>query len=397
MCYNTLMKKRLKIGIFLDNYYPSIDGVVLVVDNLAKELSKFNDVTVVVPYTLSMSEDKNRTYEVKRIRSYKIPFSEYRLSEVKSKHSKAYKYLINKKFDIIHIHSPFFIGELGVRIARDCKIPCVCTMHTRFDFEIRKKNNNKVIVNRIIDRLMKVYNNCDGAIAINNAMVRVFRDFGCILNPVIIYNGTDLKKVSNEKKAISLVNKMFNIDKDELVFLFVGRIIEIKNIFFILDNLKKLKEDNVKFKMIYVGDGTDLNKLKNKVKEYKMEDDVIFTGKINDRNLLSSIYFRSDLFLFPSLFDASSLVQIEAAVNHTPGLFIEGSVTADTIINNVNGFTSKNDVVSYKNKIKKIISDKDALKKVGDNAAKMLGKSWSDLAIETYNYYLELIERNDYF
>lgn len=386
-------KRRLKIGIFLDTYYPSIDGVILVVDNLCKELSKYNDVTLVVPYTITMSEDKTRSYEVKRIRSYKIPFSEYRISEIKPKFSRAYRYLMNKHFDIIHIHSPFSVGALGVRIAHDSNIPCICTMHTRFDFEIRKRVNNELVVKTIINEMMKVFNQCDGGIAINNAMINVFKDFGCTLNPKVIYNGTDLKGVEDKKSSIELVNKKYKIGENEIVFLFVGRIIEIKNIFFILDVLKLLKEDNVKFKMLYVGYGQDEKKLKSKIKEYNMENEVILTGKIEDRNLLSSIYTRADLFLFPSLFDASSLVQIEAAVNETPGLFIEGSVTADTVINNVSGFTSKCDVVDYKNRIKEIINDKKLLSEVSKNAKTMLGKSWEYISKETYNYYFEVIEK----
>ena len=50
-------KKRLKIGIFMDSFYPAIDGVVVVIDNLASMLAKFNDVTVVVPYTETYKED----------------------------------------------------------------------------------------------------------------------------------------------------------------------------------------------------------------------------------------------------------------------------------------------------------------------------------------------------
>ena len=145
--------------------------------------------------------------------------------------------------------------------------------------------------------------------------------------------------------------------------------------------------------MIYVGDGTDLNKLKKKVSEYNMDNDVIFTGKIMNREVLSSIYLRSDLFLFPSLFDASSLVQIEAAVNETPGLFIEGSVTADTITNNINGFTCENDVVKYKNRIKEIISDKKKLRKVSIKAREDLAKNWYDIAKETEEYYRYLIDK----
>ena len=115
---------------------------------------------------------------------------------------------------------------------------------------------------------------------------------------------------------------MFNIKKDEVVFLFVGRIISIKNIFFILDVLKKLKERGKSFKMIYVGDGPDFESLSKKVKEYNMNDEVILAGKILDRELLKEIYFRANLFIFPSLFDSSSLVQIEAASQETPTIHL---------------------------------------------------------------------------
>jgi glycosyltransferase involved in cell wall biosynthesis len=110
----------------------------------------------------------------------------------------------------------------------------------------------------------------------------------------IIHNGTDLKIVENKEKSLSKINKMYNLKKNETVFLFVGRIISIKNIFFILDVLKELKERNFKYKMLYVGDGPDFNTLSKKVKEYKMTDDVILTGKILDRELLKEIYFRDE-------------------------------------------------------------------------------------------------------
>ena len=38
---------------------------------------------------------------------------------------------------------------------------------------------------------------------------------------------------------------------------------------------------------------------------------------VKDRELLASIYARADLFLFPSLYDASSIVQIEEALQKT--------------------------------------------------------------------------------
>lgn len=388
-------KKRLKIGIFMDNFYPTIDGVVLVIDNLAKMLAKFNDVTVVVPYTTSVDEDFTRPYDVIRIGSIQVPFMEYRVGKPCTKLSKDYKTLLEKNFDIIHIHSPFTIGSLGLKIANELNIPCIATMHTRFDFEIKKIINNKLVVKQVIKKLIKVYNKSDRCIAINHAMVKVFKDFGYKYEPIVIYNGTDLLPLKEKEKNIERVNKLYDINKNELVFLFVGRLTDIKNIFFILDSLKLLKEDGIKFKMLYVGTGPDENKLKVQIKKYHMEDSVILTGRLTDRILLSSIYARANLFLFPSLFDASSLVQIEAAVNETPGLFIEGSVTSDTVVNNVSGFTSKLDVVEYKNKIKEIINDKKLLKKVSVNAKKMLGKHWKEIADETYDLYISEINKKN--
>jgi glycosyltransferase involved in cell wall biosynthesis len=339
-----------------------------------------------------MKNDKNKEYDIIRIRSIKVPFSEYRIGEFKLTNSKAYKKLLNKNFDIIHIHSPFTVGFLGIRIARKQNIPCVATMHTRFDYEIRKIVDNQLFIDYVIGNIANIYNKCDATIAINNAMIKVFKDFGYKYEPTVIYNGTDLKPLEDKEKHIKEAKNKFKIKDDEAVFLFVGRITEIKNIFFILDSLKILKEENFKFKMLYVGTGPDENRLKNRIIDYKMENEVIMTGRIEDRSLLSSIYAMSDLFLFPSLFDASSLVQIEAAVNETPGLFIKGSVTSDTVINNVSGFTEVENTKRYAKRIREIMNNKELLNTVSKNAKEMLGRNWTDITKETYNFYLKQIE-----
>jgi 1,2-diacylglycerol 3-alpha-glucosyltransferase len=85
------MNERLKIGLFIDNFYPAIDGVVIAVDNNAKELSKFNDVVVVAPYEGPNIDDSFRPYKVIRIMSLPVPFSEYRLVGNKSTLSSCYQ------------------------------------------------------------------------------------------------------------------------------------------------------------------------------------------------------------------------------------------------------------------------------------------------------------------
>ena len=57
--------KKLNIGIFCDSFYPMVDGVVQVVDNYARYLSEFCNVTVFVPKGRKEYKD-NFPYKVVR-------------------------------------------------------------------------------------------------------------------------------------------------------------------------------------------------------------------------------------------------------------------------------------------------------------------------------------------
>lgn len=387
--------KRLKIGLFIDNFYPAIDGVVIAVDNLAKELSKYNDVVVVAPFNKDFDpSDKN--YRIKLIKGIPIIFTEYKFITHKFSWSKAYKELEGENFDIIHIHSPFNIGKLGVNLAKRKNIPCIGTVHSRFDFEIEKIINIKLLTKTLMKNIYNVFNKCDKVLLVNDPLIEEVKKFGYKGKPLVVYNGTDLKEIKTNKESFKEINKLYNLENQKNVFIFVGRISDVKNIFFLLDSLKLLKEEKVDFKMLYVGTGPDENKLKEKIKEYKMEENVLLTGRIVDRNHLSLIYKRADLLLFPSLMDTSSLVRIEAAINETPGLFIKDSMVGLTVEDNKNGYLSSLDVKEYTNRIIEIINDKELLKKVSLNAKKTLSSTWKEVSKETYKIYLkEILCYND--
>lgn len=385
--------KRLKIGLFIDNFYPAIDGVVIAVDNIARELSENNDVVVVAPYMGDNSKDLDHHYTIKRVGSIPMPVGEYRIVTHKFGFSNSFKELVKENFDIIHIHSPFNIGKLGLKVAKELNIPCICTVHTRFDYEIKRFTKNEYIVKLIMKGLMNVFNACDKCIVVNEFLEEELHEFGYKKKSITIYNGTDLVPIKDKEKAIAFVNKLHDLKKDETVLLFVGRLIDIKNIFFIADVLKKLKEDNFKFKMVFVGTGPDENKLKRIISNYKLNDVVYFTGKVTDRNYLSALYLRSNLLLFPSLMDTSSLVRIEAAVNETPGLFITDSLVGKMIKDDYNGFNSKMDVNTYEKRIIEVISDKKLLTKVSENAQKTLGISWKEVSNQIYKLYLKTLKK----
>ena len=109
---------------------------------------------------------------------------------------------------------------------------------------------------------------------------------------------------------------------------------------------------------------------------------------------MKKIYARADLFLFPSLYDASSLVQVEAASQKAPTIFIEGAATSATVTNNVNGIIAKNSPIDYANAIEKMITDAEFYTKISDGAFRDLYKNWDDVVKNMFDIYCEFVAKN---
>ena len=61
----------MKIGLFMDDYFPSMNGVIYVMDNYAKRLGKVAEVVVVVPYVDKEYKD-DFPYRVIRVKSKRM-------------------------------------------------------------------------------------------------------------------------------------------------------------------------------------------------------------------------------------------------------------------------------------------------------------------------------------
>ena len=384
----------MKIGLFIDTFYPMIDGVVTVVDNYAKILNSYKDTEVIVfaPDT-GKYDDSKLPYKVVRCKSIKMPKIDYSLPLPKIDR-KFLKELDKYNLDIIHVHSPATIGRLGVEYAKKHNIPLFGTIHSQFYKDFYRATKNKLLSKKLTRYTMRLFEKCDVCYTVNEGMRDVvINEYGFKNNLLLARNATDWKLIDNRNRAKDKISKMYNIKKDENIFLFVGRINKLKNIFLIVDALNYIK-DKIKFKMLFVGDGQDKLELEKKIKEYKLEDKIILCGKCSDRELLKEYYASSDLFLFPSLYDASSVVQVEAASQKCPGVFIKGSATSSSIIDKHNGYLSLNDYKDYGEIIIEIIENDELLEKVRDNVYKEIYCTWESEVYKVYEEYLELLNKN---
>ena len=388
--------KKITVGLFNDSFPPMVDGVGMVVDNYARRLNKKCNVVVFVPRYKKIYDDSQLPYKVVRCCSIKIPFLDYSLPlplfDRKFRHE-----VKNSNLDIVHIHSPFSIGKYGIKIGKKRKIPVVGTMHSQFRQDFFRAVHFKFLARFLTKFIVRTFDRCDQCFAVNSGMADLYyHDYGVKRLPEVLPNATEMEFVKDKKKSYERINSLHNIEKDDKVFLFVGRINKLKNIFFIVDCLSLLNKRklNYSYKMLFVGDGQDFHELKRYIHKKKLDNDVILCGNVNDRELLRDYYVRSDLFLFPSLYDASSIVQIEAASQKVPTIFLRGSKTSSDITDGIDGFIVSNEE-EFADKIDMVMNDEKLYSNVSLGAYNNVYKNWDTVIDEVYEMYNDMISEGD--
>ena len=385
------MKDKITIGLFIDTFFPMIDGVTMVVHNYAKRLVKYANVIVFAPkYPGKDFDDSIFPYKVVRCKSLKAPIIDYGLPipELDRNFKKVLRISKFRYTNVPGISMDYF--SLFKYSLNNNSYKNII-----FKQDLTRAVKNDKIATILNKAIIKTFNKCDECWAVNSEVARIFyEDYGYKTMPRVMNNSTDMEELENKEEAYERINKLHNLKPEEKVFLFVGRLNKLKNIFFLAESLKILKETfNLNYKMLYVGFGQDEEELKKWIINNNMQDKIILCGKVSDRKLLASYYARADLFLFPSLYDASSIVQIEAASQHTPTLFLKEAATAATVTDNVNGFLEENDVNKYAKRIEEIMNNQELYKRVCENAYKDLYKNWDDTIKEVYDLYIKLINK----
>ena len=381
---------RLRIGIFIDTYFPMIDGVVMCVDNYAKYLSSRADVTVFTTVVDRDFEDKT-PYRVVRCQSLPVPGEDY-VVPAPDMDREFWETLDKSELDIVHINSPFTVGLAGVRYARRHGVPVVATMHSQFRTDFKRALRAEPLVDKALAEIMKVFDAADEVWVPNSAMSRVYREYGGTREPQVRSNATDMLPVPDVAAAAELINRKYGLATEERVLLFVGRLVLHKNILFIAQAAAELARlTKEPFRVLFVGAGPDEQALLDEIARLGIGNRVILTGRVTDRGELAALYSRAELFLFPSLYDANSLVQIEAASQHTPTVFLRGAVTSATARSGVSGFFAENDPRQYAERIAAILENDEELQRVSEGAFRDVYRSWETVISRMLGDYRRLI------
>lgn len=374
----------------VDAWYPQMGGPNVVLANYYKYLSENNEVTAAVPsYGRETDErvDRETGVPVMHVRSVYIPIGGFRncvpgLDGALRQRA--------KQADIFHAHSPFALGNYFANAAKKYDKPSIITFHTKFKDEFMRYTHSRVCTAIMMHRIMSVINKTDYVWTVSNGAAQTLREYGYKGDITIIRNGTDMTVPENARELVDRVNEKYGLADEENVLLFVGRVVQTKNLKLVFSALKKLN-GSVPFKMVVVGDGEGMKEYRQMVFEYGLGDRVLFVGEVTDRQFLKAFYLRADLFVFPSVFDTASLCPIEAAAFGLPTLLVKDSPTSEIIRDGFSGYAVPAAADEWAERLKYILSDKSALAAVRENCRRYVYRSWKDVVAEAEAEYDKLL------
>lgn len=240
---------------------------------------------------------------------------------------KEFLHFIKKnKYDVIICHTTAPIALVMFLFVNKRKTKLLLYEHGDL-YENFKLPNFKTKINKFL--FIKSSKHANNIIAISNYVNSQCSKF-LKKKSITIYNGINTDNFYNNTE------KTFD---DNITFLYVGRLIKEKGVNILVESFSKLLFEYKNIKLIVVGDGPEMKRLIELIKEKKIENNVEFTGNIVN----TSIYYnKSHFFCHPAIWNEGfGITLIEAMCSGLPCLTFDVGAMRELVIDNQTGFIVK--------------------------------------------------------
>ncbi|MBQ9519959.1 MAG: glycosyltransferase [Acholeplasmatales bacterium] len=396
----------MNIGLFTDQYYPAISGVVTSITMLYEGLEALGHKCFIFTSYDEKSLTENEKEEIKKKSVINIKGIPYPFKSIKQYHfsffyGKAVKEVAKYNLDIIHVQTEYYLSKVAIKASKKLNIPLVHTLHTswkdylKYVFPITDKYFHRPLL--WLERKMFLEPISKASVIDIIPNKKVIQDlplYGMDVNKIaIIPTGIELerfkKKYSPDDKIKELREKL-GINDDAFVFAYIGRASDEKNIENLIEAFTYALNGKNAY-LVVVGGGPSLEALKQNAEDYVVKDQVIFTGQIPWTDI-PLYYHMSNIFLNASKSETQGLTYIEALSSGTPALVQKDEVIENVIIDAYNGYTfdGVDDLVE---KMQYVYENPNELKKLMKNAIESTKKYskevFTDTILKLYNESIE--------
>ncbi|SMB97677.1 Glycosyltransferase involved in cell wall bisynthesis [Thermanaeromonas toyohensis ToBE] len=379
----------MHIAIFSDSYRPYRSGVVRSIDTFAQELREAGHKIYI--FAPSYGEKETEEY-IFRFPSFRAPnFKEFAIALPWAPGLK--NTLRRLGVELVHVHSPFLLGQLGARAALRLGLPLVCTYHTLYDQYIHYFPLAPASARSLVRRYTIWFcNRCHLVIAPSREIASFLQSSGVRTRVEVLPTGVDLSAF--EKADPTWLRRYTRLGEEAIILLHVGRLGKEKNLEFLLRSFALVWQSIPQAHLVLVGSGPWEKVLRLEVARLGIEKAVHFLGAFPFEEM-PNIYRGADLFVFSSMTETQGLAIAEAKAAGLPVVAISAYGVKDMVQDGVDGFLVPPREEVFAKAVKDIICNEPLRQSMGVRARENVCQfSSAVMAQRLLGFYKELISRS---
>jgi glycosyltransferase, group 1 family len=347
----------VRIGIFIDDYLPSVHGVATSTTSLKKALEDLgHEVYIIAPKCKGYDDDDDHVIRVPSSKSYIFDKRETGVI-----YPGLARRLDKYDFDIVHSQMQFYVGVLAHSVAKRQNIPHITTVHTLYtelidDYPLmvtagiialtaalpivlrtkpilptpsreQLRTMSKEAIKETFShqgwRLTAAFaNKCEACISPSKHLARILIDEGGLTAPCYVRpNGIDTKRYRDADPADSPISKK----PGEKFIISVARLSPEKRQKALIEALPHISDRNVA--LVLTGGGPYEQDLRRRSEELNVANRVIFTG-MQPSDKVAALLKQADVFSLASYhFDNQPMTFLEAASSGLPIVYCDEQMT----------------------------------------------------------------------
>ncbi len=319
---------------------------------LAEQGHEVHFITHSLPFRLGKF-DKNIFYHEVEVSDYYVfRYPPYDLSLA----SKLAQIAKLKELDLLHVHYaiPHAVCALLAKQMVGDHLKVVTTLHGT-DITVLAQDES------ISDLIKFAINQSDAVTAVSQDLIHETERTLQIDRPIdLTYNFVD-KRVYYPREVAKLRCEF--AEPDEKILMHVSNFRPVKRVLDVVEIFRQVSEE-VKCRLLLVGEGPDLAKVVHKVKEYGLSGRVTFCGKQDD---VAQVISLANVLLLPSEKESFGLVALEAMACGVPTVGSNAGGIPELIVQGETGFLSPvGDVESMSRDVKLLLTNQELYKRMSD-------------------------------
>lgn len=295
-------------------------------------------------------------------------------------------------YEIVHIHEHRqTLAIIVSHFARKNNIPYIVQAHGSV-LPFFQKEGLKNLFDKVFG--FRILHNADCVFALTEVERKQYLKMGIDEEKIeIVPLGINLEEYENLPDFGRFRSK-FNVDDEDKLILFVGRIHEIKGLDLLIDSFNDLihlnEDERIKLAIVGPDDGY-LNELEEKIKTYSLDEKVIITGPLYKEEKQEALV-DCDLFVMPSKYESFTTSGLEAMACSKPLVLTKNNHIHDWVDGNC-GIACEDDKDSLRSAIEELLFDEDLSRTYGENGRELIDHkyNWNIInkqILDIYNRFL---------